>query len=110
MGCLFLILLSKCHPVAAGHTVMTIGLQFDQIGIRGPISAAPPVPSLPHSFPPSFVDNFSLLDFVHRSIINEKMPLQREKGKCRNALSTNRLSEETGDWTDYCIRDEKAAE
>ena len=70
---------------------MTIGLQFDQIGIRGPISAAPPVLSLSHSFPPSFVDNFSLLDFVHRSIINEKMPLQREKGKCRNALSTNRL-------------------
>ena len=88
---------------------MTIGLQFDQIGIRGPISAAPPVPSLSHSFPPSFVDNFSLLDFVHRSIINEKMPLQREKGKCRNAQQTNRLSEETGDWTVYCIRDEKAA-
>ena len=86
---------------------MTIGLQFDQIGIRGPISAAPPVPSLPHSFPPSFVDNFSLLDFVHRSIINEKMLLQREK---ENAGTPNRLSEETGDWTDYCIRDEKAAE
>ena len=57
---------------------MTIGLQFDQIGIRGPISAAPPDPSLSHSFPPSFADNFSLLDFVHRSIINEKMPLLRD--------------------------------
>ena len=46
--------------------------------------------SLSHSFLPSIVDNFSLLDFVHRSIINEKMPLQRERneGETGHALST----------------------